>query len=243
MLTQERTYRTHMARGQLATFRVVVRETDLLVLAARDLSDLTLDLICQLRYQLERYIAGHPDFLHTLSPWPSDPFAPLIVKEMIVAAASVGVGPMAAVAGAVAEQVGLALKAQSPEVIIENGGDIFLAVQGRATVAIYAGNSPLSHRVGIQVEASANPLGICTSSGTVGHSFSRGQADAACVLAPSVALADAAATALGNRVPDAQAIPAALDWAAQVPGLLGAVIIVGDKLGAWGEVELVPLRA
>ncbi|MFP3867495.1 MAG: UPF0280 family protein [Desulfobacteraceae bacterium] len=242
MESQERTYRTRMARGQLAAFRVVVKETDLLVLASQDLSRRTRELVCQTRYQLERYIGAHPDFLHTLSPWPPDPFAPAIVKEMIAAAALVGVGPMAAVAGAVAEQVGQALKAHSPEVIVENGGDIFLAVQGRATVAVYAGNSPLSQRIGIQVEAAQSPLGICTSSGTVGHSYSRGRADAACVLAPSVALADAAATALGNRITDAQAIPAVLDWAAQVPGLLGAVVIVGDKLGAWGAVELVPLR-
>ncbi|MDD3580815.1 MAG: UPF0280 family protein [Desulfobacca sp.] len=238
---EERTYRTRMARGQLTAFRVVIKETDLLVLATQDLSSLTRDLVCQERYQLERYIAAHPEFLHTLTPWPPDPFAPAVVQEMIAAAALVGVGPMAAVAGAVAEQVGRALQAYSPEVIVENGGDIFLAVPGQATVAIYAGHSPLSQRVGIQVEAGQSPLGICTSSGTVGHSFSRGRADAACVLAPSATLADAAATALGNRITDAPAITKALDWVAQVPGLLGAVVIVGDKLGAWGEVELVPL--
>lgn len=241
MAGEDRTYRTRMARGQLTAFRVVVKETDLLVLAAQDFSGLTRDLVCQHRHQLERYIAAHPQFLHALTPWREDPFAPPVVREMIAAAAPVGVGPMAAVAGALAEQVGRALMAHSPEVIVENGGDIFLHLQGPATVAIYAGNSPLSQRVGLRIGAASTPIGICTSSATVGHSHSRGRADAACVLAPSPTRADAAATALGNRVTEAQAIPAALDWAAQVPGLRGAVIIVGDKLGAWGEVELVPL--
>jgi len=82
---------------------------------------------------------------------------------------------------------------------------------------------------------------VCTSSATVGHSLSLGRADAACVLAPSAALADAAATALGNRVHGPDTIAPALSWVATLPDILGAVVIVGEKLGAWGRVELVPL--
>jgi hypothetical protein len=164
-----------------------------------------------------------------------------VVKEMIAAARRVGVGPMAAVAGALAERVGRALSSLSEEVIVENGGDLFLSIRRPATVALYAGKSPLSRRVGLKIDPALSPLGVCTSSGTVGHSFSFGRADAACVLAPAAALADAAATALGNRVPDAGGIPLALEWAAGVPELIGAVVIVGDKLGAWGRVELAPL--
>jgi ApbE superfamily uncharacterized protein (UPF0280 family) len=110
-------------------------------------------------------------------------------------------------------------------------------------VALFAGKSPLSHRVGLRIDPSWSPLGVCTSSGTVGHSLSFGRADAACVVAPDAALADAAATALGNRVRDAGDIPAALEWAAGLPEILGSVVIVGDKLGARGQVELVPLTA
>ncbi len=95
--------------------------------------------------------------------------------------------------------------------------------------------------MGLKIDPAWGPLGVCTSSGTVGHSLSFGKADAACVLAANAALADATASGLGNRVPDAAAIPAALDWAAAVPGLLGAIVIVGDKRGAWGQVELKPL--
>ncbi len=238
---EPRTYRARMARPGLVGFRVAVRETDLWVLAARDFSPEVRELVIQERQQLEAYIAGHPDFLTTLAPWPADPFAPAVVREMIEAAAAAGVGPMAAVAGALAARVGHQLALLSPEVIVENGGDIFLAIAQPATVALFAGPSPLSHRVGLTIDPGLSPLGVCTSSASVGHSLSFGRADAACVLAASAALADAAATALGNRVQGPDTIASALDWVATLPDILGAVVIVGEKLGAWGRVELVPL--
>lgn len=240
---EPRTYRTRMARKGLVSFGVAVKETDLMILAARDFTREVRQVVVQERQQLEAYIAGHPGFLETLVPWPEDPYAPVVVREMIAAALRVGVGPMAAVAGALAARVGQALAPLSEEVIVENGGDIFLRVMQPATVALFAGKSPLSQRVGLKIDPRLTPMGVCTSSGTVGHSLSLGRADAACVLAASAALADAAATALGNRVPDAGAIPAALEWAAGFPEILGAVVVVGDKLGAQGKVELVPLPA
>ncbi len=238
---EPRTYRTRMARAGLVGFRVAVKETDLWVLAGRDLSREVREVVLQERARLEGYIAAHPAFLTTLTPWPEDPFAPGVVREMIAAGARVGVGPMAAVAGALAARVGIALAPLTEEVIVENGGDIYLRVTQPATVALFAGKSPLSHRVGLRIEPAWSPLGVCTSSGTVGHSLSLGRADAACVVARDAALADAAATALGNRVKDAGDVAAALEWAAGIPELLGAVVIVGDKLGARGQVELVPL--
>jgi len=239
---EERTYRTRMGRQALTRFRVVLKETDLMILAARDLSDAAFRAVARLRLQLESYIGKHSEFVKTLRPWPDDPFAPPVVRDMIAAARPPGVGPMAAVAGAIAERVGRELLPDSPEIIVENGGDIFLVVQTPATVALYAGNSPLSWRVGITIAPEATPLGLCTSSGTVGHSFSLGKADAACVLGDTAALADAAATALGNQVAGPDDINPALEWLTEVPGVRGAVIIVGDKLGAWGQVELTPLE-
>ena len=238
---EPRTYRTRMARPGLVGFQVAVKETDLWVLAGQDLSREVREVVLQERRQLEAYIAGHPEFLTTLTPWPEDPFAPPVVRAMISAARKAGVGPMAAVAGALAERVGQALEPLSAEVIVENGGDIYLKVASPATVALFAGKSPLSHRVGLRIDPELTPMGVCTSSGTVGHSFSFGRADAACILAPNAALADAAASALGNRVQKAGDIAPALEWAAALPEILGAVVIVGDKLGAWGRVELVPL--
>ncbi len=238
---EPRTYRTRMARAGLVGFRVAVKETDLWVLASRDFTPEVREVVFQERRQLEAYITRHPGFLTALTPWPDDPFAPRVVRDMITAAAAVGVGPMAAVAGALAARVGQILAPFSPEVIVENGGDLYLALAGPATVALFAGQSSLSHRVGLKIDPALSPLGVCTSSATVGHSLSFGRADAACVLAASPALADAAATALGNRVQGPDTIAPALEWAAGLPDLLGAVVIVGEKLGAWGRVELVPL--
>jgi ApbE superfamily uncharacterized protein (UPF0280 family) len=238
---EPRTYRTRMAREGLVGFRVAVRETDLWVLAGRDLSLEVREIVLKERAQLEAYIESHPAFLTTLTPWPEDPYAPVVVREMISAAGRLGVGPMAAVAGALAARVGRGLEGLTPEIIVENGGDLYLRLSEPATVALFAGKSPLSHRVGLRIDPALSPLGVCTSSATVGHSLSFGRADAACVLAGDAALADAAATALGNRVQTAGDIAAALDWVAGVPEVLGALVIVGDKLGARGRVELVPL--
>jgi ApbE superfamily uncharacterized protein (UPF0280 family) len=230
-----------MARSGLVGFRVAVKETDLMVLADKDLSREVRSLIIQERQQLEAYGQKHPEFFTTLTPFPPDPYAPTLVRNMIGAGAIAGVGPMAAVAGAIAARVGEALRGLSDEVIVENGGDIFMHLKHPATVSLYAGRSPLSHKVGVKIYPDRETWGVCTSSGTVGPSLSFGRADAACVVAADAALADACATALGNRVPDASAVNGALEWLAGIPEIIGGVVIVGEHLGAWGQIELIPL--
>ena len=234
-------YRTRVARQHLVPFRVKIHQTDLLILAREDLTAAATTAVLAARRGLEGYIAANPEFLETLSPWPADPLAPPLVQAMIRAGQVAQVGPMAAVAGAIAQAVGRALQPASPEIIVENGGDIYLCLAAPATVAIYAGASPLSLKVGLHLPPEQTPVGICTSSGTVGHSLSLGRADAACVQAAYTALADAAATALGNRVKSPDHITPALEWLATLPGVQGGVVIVGDKLGAWGQVELRPV--
>jgi ApbE superfamily uncharacterized protein (UPF0280 family) len=162
---------------------------------------------------------------------------------MARAASKAGVGPMAAVAGAIAEFVGHDLIALSPEIIIENGGDIFLASSRERTIGIYAGNSPLTGKIGLKISGAETPLGICTSSGTVGHSLSFGQADAVVILAKSATLADAAATAIGNLISQADDIPKGIERAQGIKGLKGVIIIKDDRLGLWGEVKISQLAA
>ena len=167
--------------------------------------------------------------------------SPKIVKAMAAATAKVGVGPMAAVAGAIAEFVGEELLAYSPEVIIENGGDIYIKSLKKRTIGIYAGNSPLTGKIGLEIEAKDTPVGVCTSSGTVGHSLSFGKADAATVIARSATLADAAATALGNIVKTPEDVTKAIAFARNIEGIKGVVIIIGDRMGIWGGVKICPM--
>ncbi len=241
MAYQPRTYRTLVDSSRLTVFTVTVKETDLQVQARSDLTALARELTLEHRGYLEAYIRRHPGFLSTLEPWPLAGPAPAIVGDMIAAGAAAGVGPMAAVAGAIAEQVGRGLLPHSAEVIVENGGDIFLMASAMATVGIFAGASPLSLKVGVRIACGDRPIGVCTSSGTVGHSLSFGKADAVCVVSRSCALADAAATAIGNRIQSKQDIVGGIEFGKGISGLQGLVIIVKDQLGAWGEVEVVPL--
>lgn len=239
---RERFYRRQATAGRLISFRVQVRQSDLYIRAQRDLSEAARHSLIQHRAKLESYTAVHPGFLDSLIPLPPDPLAPPLVQEMLAAGRAARVGPMAAVAGAIAQAVGRDLLEFSAEVVVENGGDIWLHTPSECTVAIFAGASPLSNRVGLRVEPALSPLAICTSSATVGHSLSLGKADAAVAVAPSGALADAAATAIGNAVSGPRALQAGLEAARGIEGLLGAVVICGERLGAWGEaVELVRL--
>ena len=240
---RQRRYRQLVESAGLVCFEVKVRETDLQILAPEDRSRDALHLVHQYRNQLESYIKNHPPFLTSFAPLAPDPLAPPLVKAMLKGAAAAGVGPMAAVAGTLAEFVGRDLLAAGlPEVVIENGGDIFLRRNRECVVSIFAGRSPLSEKVGLQIASDRMPLGVCTSSGTVGHSVSFGAADSVTVLASSTSLADAAATRLGNEVRKAADINQALALAQIIPDLLGAVIIVNEQLGAWGEINLVPMQ-
>jgi ApbE superfamily uncharacterized protein (UPF0280 family) len=238
---QQRVYRDHTTSRHLLPFTVAIQETDLFILAQTTLRDPARQSVLHYRYQLEAYIRQHPSFLHAFAPLPPDPHAPPIIREMVHAAKTSGVGPMAAVAGAFAEMVGLDLLRHSSEIVVENGGDIYLKVDHDITIGIYAGSSPLSDRLGLRVRSHQTPSGVCTSSGTVGHSFSFGRADAVTVLAPSAFLADAAATAVCNCVRHSEDIQRGLDRAREIEGVVGALIIVDDHLGAWGEIELVSL--
>ena len=238
---QERFYRSKIDSPGWVSFTVQVKETDLWVRARKNLSAEGYDRVYQYRHALEAYIRQHPEFKETLQPLALDPMAPPIVQAMIEAARMAGVGPMAAVAGAMAEFVGQDLSALSKDVIIENGGDLFIFCHEPLTIGVYAGRSPLSQRLGVRLAPSPNPVGLCTSSGTVGHSLSFGRADAVTILSPSAVLSDAMATAVGNRVRTKDDIPEALDWAQQIPLVEGVLIIIGDQMGVWGKMELVAI--
>ncbi len=235
---QPRTYRHWVKGNDLVAFNVTVKETDLYIRAQANLKRKAQRLVLKYRQMLERYIERHPSFPTSLEPVAVGDDAPQLVTEMAEAAKKAGVGPMAAVAGAIAESVGSELLAFSPEVIVENGGDIYLKSLNKRLIGIYAGKSPLTGKLGLEINGEDTPLGVCTSSGTVGHSLSFGKADAVIALSPSTALADAAATAIGNRISQPTDIPGGIEFAQSIEGLKGVIIIQGEQVGVWGEVKL-----
>lgn len=241
MTYEKRTYRNLVKEEDLFKFEVVVKETDLLIRADKDLFREARDSVLNYREQIENYISLNPQFLNSLVPIPQDPYAPPIIREMIRTSQLANVGPMAAVAGAIAEAVSKDLLRFSSEVIVENGGDIHLFIQKERTVGIYAGKSPLSLKVGIIISPEETPLGICTSSGTVGPSLSFGRADAVCIISKSSALADAVATSIGNLVKQEKDIEEGLQRGKEIEGVLGMLIIIGKKMGAWGNLRLTQL--
>jgi ApbE superfamily uncharacterized protein (UPF0280 family) len=159
---------------------------------------------------------------------------------MTDAATAVGIGPMAAVAGTIAEAVARDLSRLSEKVMVENGGDLYLMGGDPRRVGIWAGHSPLTNRVGLEIDPE-DGVAICTSSGTVGPSLSFGKVDAAVVISRSGALADATATELGNRVSGPDDVESALDWALSVTGVTGAVVVLGEAIGIKGNVQLIPI--
>lgn len=239
----KRTYRRMVGAQGLVAFEVKLRETDLQILAPRDVSEAAMDLVRQCRNQLENYLAKTPSFLSSMRALPHDPLAPSMIQAMYRASVAAEVGPMAAVAGAVAEFVGRGLQERYgfDDIVVENGGDIYLQRQVGVTVSVFAGASPLSNKVGIRLRADQTPAGICTSSATVGHSLSLGKADAVTVLSSSTALADAVATRVGNETKHERDIDHALAVAAAIDGVCGVLIIKGAAIGVWGDLELVGL--
>lgn len=234
----DRTYRQSISVRNLCSFSVKISETDLFILADSDLSDLALESAMKCRIQIEEYIRIHPEFRTSLVPVSFDKFAPGVVKEMMNASHEAGVGPMASVAGAIAEYVGRDLLDRSSNVIVENGGDIFIHIQDNISAGIFAGDSPLTGKLALNIDAKECPLGLCTSSGTVGHSLSFGSADAVCIKSHSAALADAVATAVGNLIQKKTDVKKGLERAMSIHGVLGVLIVIGDTLAVQGSMML-----
>ncbi len=234
-------YRSRVTAGGLVTVTVTIKESDLQVSATRSLATEAENALLRHRLGLEGVIRSNPSFRESLEPVEPIPAAPRVVNLMIAAGCLAGVGPMAAVAGAIARCVGEDLLEHSPTVIIENGGDIWMQSAEERIVGIYAGEGDGRESFGLRIRAGGGPIGVCTSSGVIGPSLSAGTARVATVVAADAALADAVATGLGNRVRRHSDIGDALRWASGLPGVRGAVVMHGRTFGAWGAIDLVSL--
>jgi ApbE superfamily uncharacterized protein (UPF0280 family) len=225
----------------LICYEVLHKETDLFCCTKMDLSGYIRERVFSYRHQLDEYIHMKPIFKESLIPVESDPLAPAIAREMIAVSSALNVGPMATVAGAMADFVGRDIVDLSDVFIIENGGDICLRTDVERTIQIYAEDSPFSEKIGIKLKPKDSPYGVCTSSATVGPSLSLGNADAVCIIADSALFADGLATCLGNIVKKKDDISIAIEKGQQFPGVIGILIILGEHLGIWGDLDIVKL--
>jgi uncharacterized protein len=231
-------YRNWVKNKDLISFRIIQGETDCLISAGVDLENKARRIIDKYRRMLKKYIDSHPQFLTTLEPLEVEKEAPRIIRLMSEASHAAKVGPMASVAGAIAQFTGEELAPYSHEIIVENGGDIYINSKHNRLIGIYAGDSPLSGKIGFELQAKDFPLGIGTSSGTVGHSLSFGKADAVIILAKSAILADAAATSTANIIFTAGDIAAGIEHAKNIRGTEGIIIIKDEKIGIYGKFQI-----
>lgn len=241
----DRTYRKHFCQNRWSHFTIVHKETDLWIGVDREswqpkLPVYAEQFVRELRADMDRWISSHPDYAQALTPFQASEDAPGIFKEMSQAAQKSGIGPMSAVAGAVALKVGEYLKKQFDvkEVIVENGGDIYADLCRDMDIAVFAGPSPLSEKIGLHIEAAYAPLGICTSSGTVGPSLSFGKADAVMIVCSDAMLADTYATAFANTIQTAEDVQACIEKIGEQKDILAAIAIKDDKSGICGNFEL-----
>ena len=204
-------------------------------------AEIIIEEIKRVRAALEAYIARHPDFRDSLVPVDVAADAPPVARRMAEAARAAGVGPMAAVAGALAQAAAeRALEAGAEEAIVDNGGDVFMVSPRPVVTGVYAAAGRLSGRLAFLVRPEEMPLSLCASSGVMGHSFSRGECELAVAAAANAALADAAATLAANLVSKPEDLANALDTVGKIPGIRGVFVLMGDAVGMNGSLpELV----
>lgn len=246
---QPRTYRQQFNSERFKSFEIKHLETDLWIGVDPDsfqpeMQELAFNTIKMLREKLDEYILSEPFFKKSLKPFQPSDNAPGEAKEMAAAAEKVGIGPMSAVAGLFARKVGekIIKHFSIKELLVENGGDIFTQLKNELVLSVFAGESILSERIGLAIPANHEKLGICTSSGTVGPSLSYGKADAVVVVCENVLLADAFATAFGNKVKSPADVEKVINQSEKYPEILTLLIICEDKIGIRGENEIRILR-
>ena len=222
-MNRKRVYRTFIHKE--AVFRI----------CCEPFEAVTREIVRQ-RAILEEYIRRHPHFQHSLQPLAVKDDAPEVARRMACAAQKVGVGPMAAVAGAMAQlAVEAGLAAGAEEAIVDNGGDIYLQTAEPVIIGLFPGGSGKIGPLGFALQASDSPLSICSSSGKMGHSLSLGRCDLATVVAKDAALADAAATRAANLVKTVADVEAALEQTVSTEGVSGALIVKDGHVGLAGK--------
>jgi ApbE superfamily uncharacterized protein (UPF0280 family) len=221
------------------SLEVCYKESDLLIASDKEIDRVLLEGILKNYYsEIEKHIKKNQNFLTSLSPIEQDENAPAIIKDMIECSNVTGIGPFASVAGAIALYVGKELLNYADELIIENGGDIFLKINEDKRVAVYLGDRFETSAIILRVKKRDYPFGIASSSAYIGHSLNFGRADLVTVIAKDAILADGFATALSNQVKKEKDINDVFSRAKENPFLEGLLIAFEGKVFLWGEMQL-----
>lgn len=235
MIYKKRLYRRKTFNKDLVSFELGYFESNLLISAQTDLSEIGIKYLRSIHSQVSDYCRSHPEFEKSLLPIRTEKGAPEIIRIMQRASKLAAVGPMATVAGAIAEALGKELLKYSREIIVENGGDIFISVSTPRKIGIFAGIGNIYNHLAMTITPDQSPCGICASSGKFGHSLSLGQTCATIIISRSAALADGYATAFGNMVNSDQDIANTLKAARAKKMISGIIIITNSKMAAYGN--------
>lgn len=237
-MQKDRYYRYFHDNSRWKTSQIKEETSDLMIMSSDNIELNINEYVRTLREKLREHIQQYPEFLSSFQPLQCPDNAPEFITEMYKAAELFNVGPMAAVAGAIAEKTGQYIRKNNKEVIIENGGDIWVSLSQNAKIGIYNAKTMFKDKLAIKINSNNTPLGICTSSGQFGHSTSFGKADIVTVVSPSAIIADTAATALCNKIQSEHLIEPTLNYANSFDQITGVIIIYKDKIGIIGDIEL-----
>ncbi|MCL5770657.1 MAG: UPF0280 family protein [Actinobacteria bacterium] len=232
-------YRIKVNVGNKFSWKVSYKYSDLFIVSKIDIYKKIIKLLPDFYRIIQEFIKKYPSFAKTLNSFnPKDDF-PDIIKKMCQSSVIFKVGPMASVAGAVCQYLAQTLSKNNPYLSIENGGDIYIKSPSDIVTGLFLNNKYFKDNIKIKIKKDILPCGIASSSGTLGHSLSLGKSDLTMIICKSPVLADAAATAVGNMVTTKDDIQKTINYFKKFEEILAIIIIKDDKIGLYGDIELV----
>ncbi|MCJ7666095.1 MAG: UPF0280 family protein [Actinobacteria bacterium] len=235
-------YRSKISVEGRFSFRLDYKYSGLLIMCDRDIGNELEGLVRGFYADIEKVIAGRPGFKNSLVPIEVMDHYPPVVKDMCHAGEVFNVGPMASIAGAVCDHLAENIAGKCSFLMIENGGDVYIKSSSPLEVGIFTKNNYFKDMITLLIEAGLTPCGICSSSGSFGHSLSLGKSDLVTVLSGTAILADAAATAVANTINREEDIDAAITRFRKYSEIKGLIAIKNKRIGLWGQLQLAPVQ-